>query len=73
MVAEAEEVAEQQVAAMQAAQSKAKVKQEPSPLASIEIGTFFRKIVGVLTRCVTKWYKKKFKRLEKYLQIYFLY
>ncbi len=47
---EREEVAAQQEAAMLAAQSRAKHRTEPSPLAQIDIGIFFRKIVGILTR-----------------------
>ena len=43
-------VIEQQDAAMQAALSRTRHKQEPSPLAQIEIGKFFRKVVGILTR-----------------------
>ena len=46
---EREEVAAQHQAAMLAAQTR-KPKAEASPLAQIDLGTFFRKVVGVLTR-----------------------
>ena len=47
---EHEEVAAQQDAAMQAVQSRARHRNEPSPLAQLDIGHFFRKLVGILTR-----------------------
>jgi len=45
-----EEVAAQQDAAMLAVQGKAAGKSEPSPLAKLDIGLFFKRIVGFLAR-----------------------
>ncbi len=46
---EREEVVAQHQAAMLAAQTR-KPKAEASPLAQIDLGNFFRKLVGILTR-----------------------
>jgi len=46
---EREEVIAQHQAAMLAAQTR-KPKPEASPLAQIDLGNFFRKLVGILTR-----------------------
>jgi hypothetical protein len=46
---EREEVIAQHQAAMLAAQTR-KPKAEASPLAQIDLGNFFRKLVGILTR-----------------------
>ena len=51
MAREKEEVAAQQDAAMQAVQSKVGGgKADPSPLAKLDIGLFFKRIVGCLAR-----------------------